>query len=137
MRSAEEFGPEIYFFDFAYFFSPSSAPPRPVALPSPSSSAMVSPLRPHLTSTRTLHSCYIRVLAVDLALYRPLSLPLPLHLNLRVRFFQKLLSEYSPLKSPSFSSDLHTNQHRRVLDMAHRREEEEAKASTADATSCD
>jgi hypothetical protein len=98
---------------------------------------MISPLRPHLTSTRTLHSCYIRVLAVDLALYRPLSLPLPLHLNLRVRFFQKLLSEYWPLKSPSFSSDLHTNQHRRVLDMAHRREEEEAKASTADATSCD
>jgi hypothetical protein len=49
----------------------------------------------------------------------------------------KLLPEYRPLKSPTFSPDLHSNLHRRVLDMARCREEEEAKASDADATSGD
>jgi hypothetical protein len=85
----------------------------------------------------TFHSWYVGVLAVDLALCRPLSLPFPLHLNLGVWFFQKLQPEYRLLKSPSFSPDLHTNWHRHVLDMAHHREEEEARVSTADATSYD
>jgi hypothetical protein len=41
------------------------------------------------------------------------------------------------LKRPTFSLDLHTNWHRCVLDMARHREEEEAKASAANATSGD
>jgi hypothetical protein len=36
----------------------------------------------------------------------------------------KLLPEYRPSKCPIFDPDLHTNQHRRVLDMARCREEE-------------